>query len=308
MTKRLMIVLYLILSLSVITCEKYTIKFSEIDDTVKIDFVTEILPIFDNDCKICHTGGQDPNLSAANAYDNIFEGNYVDTLNPESSALYSVLLSSGTHSGRTSNGNMQIILAWISQGALYSIDGTKPDPIVEDISFWMQIVPIFEQNNCTDCHGTGQTPPDLVPENAYTSLIDNSLIDTITPENSGLYTILTGAHNDKLSVAEKDTILYWIDQGAIDDTPPSVVSLSQHLQPIFNAECIGCHASGSFMDLTTGEAFNTLISGDYVNTTNPENSKMYKTFIGDGSHVGRTSDYNVQLILSWIGNGALDNK
>ena len=311
MTKRLIVILYMVFSLSFITCERYTIERPEIDDSVKIDFVTEIIPIFEKDCQLCHSGGQTPVLTTANAYNSIIDGDYVDILNPESSKLYSVLLNTGTHSGRTSQGNIQIILVWISQGAKYSVDGTSPDSIPDNvdlsISFWNQIIPIFENNSCTDCHGTGQVPPNLTSGNAYASLIENNLIDTITPANSKLYTALAGSHKNHVTGAETDTILAWIELGAIDDTPPQIVSLSQHLQPIFDAECIMCHSSGSFLDLTSGASYNTLIYGAYVDTTNAEESLLYKTFIGAGSHVGRTSESNVQLFLSWIEDGAPDN-
>ncbi|MCK4920760.1 MAG: hypothetical protein KAS71_06930, partial [Bacteroidales bacterium] len=150
--------------------------------------------------------------------------------------------------------------------------------------------------------------PDLTSNIAYTSLIENNLIDTVTPYNSKLYTALTGFHADKVSGAERDTILMWIDQGGIDDTPPEVVSFSENLQPIFNASCIGCHLSGSFLDLSSGESYNTLISGGYVDTVNHENSILYSVFNVGQTHAGRTSDANLQLFLSWIGAGALDNK
>lgn len=309
MTKRLMLVFFIFFSISVITCEKYIIVFPEIDDTVKIDFITEILPIFDNDCKICHSGGREPNLSAENAYNSIIEGNYVDTLNPESSIIYNILLPSGTHNGRTTTGNIDKILVWISQGASYSVDGDSIPVIVELISFWNQIIPIFENNNCTDCHGTGQTSPDLTSHNAFASLIENNLLDTVTPDNSGLYTVLSsGFHEEKVSGTDRDTILIWISQGAVDDTPPEVVSFSENLQPIFDASCIGCHSSGSFLDLTSGASYNTLISGGYVDTVNPESSILYTNFNVGQTHAGRTSDANLQLFLSWIKAGAADNK
>ena len=139
-------------------------------------------------------------------------------------------------------------------------------------------------------------------------MVSVHLIDTITPANSKLYTALAGSHKDHVTGAETDTILAWIDLGAIDDTPPQTVSLSQHLQPIFDAQCIGCHSSGSFLDLTSGASYNSLINGAYVDTSNAEESLLYKAFIGEGSHVGRTSESNVQLFLSWIEEGAPDNK
>ena len=69
-----------------------------------------------------------------------------------------------------------------------------------------------------------------------------------------------------------------------------------------------CHSSGSFLDLTSGASYTALIFGEYVDTTNAKESRLYKAFIGEGSHVGRTSESNIQLFLSWIEDGAQDNK
>lgn len=92
------------------------------------------------------------------------------------------------------------------------------DPIpIEDVSFKADIIPIFE-DNCIACHNGGQFP-DLRPENAYGELFsEDYLIDTITPENSVLYTkLLTGFHKDKCSDNDKGKILKWIELGAKDN-------------------------------------------------------------------------------------------
>ena len=49
------------------------------------------------------------------------------------------------------------------------IDPENPD--APQISFSADIIPIFnDNNNCTACHKTGGTNPDLTAENAYVSI------------------------------------------------------------------------------------------------------------------------------------------
>lgn len=91
------------------------------------------------------------------------------------------------------------------------------DPTVE-IKFSQEIAPIFSNNNnCTACHRTGATPPDLTAERAYNAIVP-SLINTTDPEQSSIY---WHAHPNstthswkKYSLAEAALILEWIKQGA----------------------------------------------------------------------------------------------
>lgn len=89
------------------------------------------------------------------------------------------------------------------------------DPTLEDVSFSNEIAPIFTDNNCTACHTTGSTAPDLTAANAYTSLVPN-YVNLDTPEESTIYTkpSPTGTHPVKYSEAEAALILTWITQGA----------------------------------------------------------------------------------------------
>ena len=89
------------------------------------------------------------------------------------------------------------------------------DPDVEDVSFSNEIVPIFTDNNCTACHGTGATAPDLTAANAYSSLVPK-YVDLDSPEESEIYTkpSPSGSHPQKYSEAEAALILTWITQGA----------------------------------------------------------------------------------------------
>ena len=94
----------------------------EIPDEVEISFVNEILPIFTtgNNCTSCHrTGGTSPDLSAANAYNQINTAKYINRTQPEESLIYKVPApNSSTHRHKVySEQQAALILAWIKHGA-----------------------------------------------------------------------------------------------------------------------------------------------------------------------------------------------
>ena len=84
-----------------------------------VSFSTDIIPIFNSSCNTgpCHsTGGESPDLTAANAYQSLFDNNLIDTAQPENSILYQEISSGGMKSYSTSS-NTELILTWIKQGA-----------------------------------------------------------------------------------------------------------------------------------------------------------------------------------------------
>ena len=113
----------ILLALSISSC-KYDfiipVEVPVIDNGGKpISFSTQIAPIFSTGtkCTSCHnTGGQAPDLSAANAYAQIMP-KYVSTSSPNTSKIYTVPGSS-SHSwkGYTAT-EAATILAWITEGA-----------------------------------------------------------------------------------------------------------------------------------------------------------------------------------------------
>jgi hypothetical protein len=97
-----------------------------------------------------------------------------------------------------------------------------------------------------------------------------------------------------------------IQPGVIDI--PDEISFANDLESAFNDKCASCHSSGS-LDLSTGNAYSTLIDGGFVNTSNPESSSIY-TKMNDDRHPsesGTFSDTELALLLAWIEDGALDN-
>ena len=113
--RRLMILGAVVLLLS--ACSKYEIPAPEYPDGIPTDvsFSTDIQPIFDSKCLACHAGGQSPDLSPGWSYDELIEGDYVNTDDPLASPLYQVF--SGTHDGRATLEETLAMLGWIIEGA-----------------------------------------------------------------------------------------------------------------------------------------------------------------------------------------------
>lgn len=102
----------------------------------------------------------------------------------------------------------------------YEFVKPEPGPAPTDtISFANQVVPIWSNNGCTNCHQPGGIPDlDLTAANAYNSLNQTGVIDTANPDQSKIYTYpypVTGEHAHHYgSETDAQTILQWIQQGA----------------------------------------------------------------------------------------------
>jgi hypothetical protein len=120
-----------------------------------------------------------------------------------------------------------IFFTFLFSGCLYnfvlpeeSLPPVDPDdPDAPEISFTAVIEPIFNNsNNCTSCHKTGGTAPDLTTGNAYASINSSRYINTATPEESKIYTHThpdTNTHKQKKYTSNQaDQVLLWISQGA----------------------------------------------------------------------------------------------
>ena len=100
-----------------------TIEPPVIDTTVQVSFSMEIVPVFEQKCNFsgCHnTGGTPPDLTPANAYDDLIQGGYIDTDVPADSELMQWLLGNRSRpmpvSGPDNDLNTKV-LTWITQGA-----------------------------------------------------------------------------------------------------------------------------------------------------------------------------------------------
>ena len=130
MNKLLKITIVFTFALSVYSCTKDKGPFTPSKvDTSEIDtvsFTTHVQPIFDASCISCHNASHSKlDLQPAVSYNQLLTGGfsapYVDTANPTQSNIYLHLtgaLSIMPPSGSLPDGNIDVVLLWIEQGAL----------------------------------------------------------------------------------------------------------------------------------------------------------------------------------------------
>jgi hypothetical protein len=123
MKKVIIVPILMVLGLFLIySCEKETISFKQAEvpgqDTVKVSFKNEIVPVFQNKCISCH-GTSSPILNLqTNVYQNLVNAGLINTSAPSSSGIYEKLHSTtSSHAGKTTPAEQALILKWIEQGA-----------------------------------------------------------------------------------------------------------------------------------------------------------------------------------------------
>lgn len=85
-----------------------------------VSFATDIMPIFNASCNMsgCHAAGAfDPDLSPANAYSSLIDGDFINTTDPGSSLIYTSM-ATGTMESFSTTSEANLVLAWIQKGAL----------------------------------------------------------------------------------------------------------------------------------------------------------------------------------------------
>ncbi len=88
---------------------------------------------------------------------------------------------------------------------------------------------------------------------------------------------------------------------------PETVSYGEHIQPVFDANCVKCHGGSTAPDLRAENSYFDLTSGNYIDTDIPENSYLYQKICCGASMEPYADDYERALILKWIEQGAEDN-
>lgn len=91
--------------------------------------------------------------------------------------------------------------------------------------------------------------------------------------------------------------------------PDATWSLQNDIQPIFNSNCISCHGGATSPDLRSGKSFQSLTTGELVNTSDPASSELYVQIEGSvhRSRAPLMTDNDRTKILYWITQGALNN-
>ena len=98
-----------------------------------------------------------------------------------------------------------------------------PTTIPDSVSFSANVIPVFNEHcNSAGCHNTGGISPDLSPENAYDDLYLYSLVDTLDPVSSVLYTRMISTSRPMppsvvLKNGEPELVLKWTEQGGLNN-------------------------------------------------------------------------------------------
>jgi len=98
----------------------------------------------------------------------------------------------------------------------------------------------------------------------------------------------------------------WITPEPKSAAPPpesDTISYAQDIQPIFDKDCVSCHAGGIPPDLRTGKSYSALVP-DFVVAKQPENSLLYTKCAPGGSMAPYTKSADLRLIERWINAGA----
>ncbi len=86
------------------------------------------------------------------------------------------------------------------------------------------------------------------------------------------------------------------------------ISFSGDVIPIFENSCISCHGSNYASPVLTAEkAYESLTSGGFINTEDPETSILVEQLSDDHPYKGAVTDKELQMIVLWIKQGAYDN-
>ncbi len=87
--------------------------------------------------------------------------------------------------------------------------------------------------------------------------------------------------------------------------PSATWHFQTDIQPIFDANCIGCHNTNRLPDLRSGKSYLSLTKGGYVNL--PASTSRLYVRITTGDHIPRSTDADKLKILYWITQGAQKN-
>ena len=103
----------------------------------------------------------------------------------------------------------------------------------------------------------------------------------------------------------------------LEDNTPEItqtVSFSTNILPLLTANCAksGCHNGSVSPNLASANAFNSLVNGNFTNTTTPENSLVYLWLTGKESAAmplgASNNPSNINgFVLAWITQGAKNN-
>ena len=196
-------------------------------------------------------------------------------------------------------------------------DNCSPDTVY----FQNEILPLLVSNCATSgCHNAGSASEGVVLID-YASIVNTAEVRPGHPNNSKLYEVLVKSNPDKrmppspkqpLTSEQIAKISKWISQGANDNACNSDncdtvnVSYANHISPIVQNTCLGCHSGGQPLGGISLSTFNDVvqqaINGRLLGSIQRQNG-----FVPMPENGYKLSDCKITQFKKWIENGTPNN-
>lgn len=191
-----------------------------LSDTCSLDtiyFMSEILPIFKNNCATsgCHDANSAKDGVILDSYVNIIRTGDIEAFDVDAGDIYEVITETDPDKvmppgGKLSPEQINAIRIWINQGALNNSCRNKC--FSDSFSFSKEIWPIV-QGSCTGCHRRNNPAGgvSLADYNDIKTAVDNGSFEGSIFHKSGWKPMPPGGSLDSCSQAK---IRNWLDAGA----------------------------------------------------------------------------------------------
>ena len=156
--------------------------------------------------------------------------------------------------------------------------------------------------------------------NSYSNIMRSGLVKPGNPTNSKIYKVIVETNpGDRMppppapafTQSQKDIVYKWIAQGAQNNAcqdcdTAGVIKYSQHIAPLMQTYCVGCHSGAS-------PGGNILLTSYNYVKTQVTNGKLWGSvsfssgFSAMPKSGSKLSDCKLTLIKKWIDAGATNN-
>jgi cytochrome b subunit of formate dehydrogenase/mono/diheme cytochrome c family protein len=304
------------------------------EDQTGLSWNDPIAEIFVENCQSCH--GTMGGLSFETFEDMIQGGDSGLVIVPGDStgSLLVQQQQEGGHMGQFSANDLDLVIQWIDAGAPEASEGTTTEPEIatsepeiatsepeiattepEGTSFtWEEDVQGYFEEKCLLCHGEMGG----LSVESYADLMaggdSGPVIISGDAEGSPLVQLMNaGEHMAQFSPEELEVITSWIDEGALEageatTSEPEGTSFiwGEDVQGYFEEKCLSCH--GEMGGLSVESYSDLMAGGNNGPVIIPGDSAQSSLVVmqSEGEHMGQFTEEELDLIISWIDAGALE--
>jgi mono/diheme cytochrome c family protein len=285
--------------------------------------------LYSQSCAVCHGefGEGGPNPSRAG--DIIFPISTAEYLKTRDDSTIKAIIAQGqpnygmspfgsAFGGPLDDEDIDVVVSYIRSWEADPPVELPPEIVIDvEETIALDTKQIYDQL-CSQCHGLngeGGLGPSFENSQFQATRTDTQLFDAINLGHEATSMISWG---DVLSADQVQKMVLLIRQfkpSPVSGQPTTgAVSFSSDVMPIFEAECIVCH--GNFGGWDASSYTNVLGTGDHAPVIipgDPDNSLLGQKMVGSQSigdimpPAGLLPEDEIQAILDWIEEGALDN-